>query len=283
MPRLKISIVSVIIFFLWIWFGKSLMITIGLFIAVMLHEISHILSCHLLGYQVSQLKLTIFGGCLEIDPLFEANPVAEMMIAAAGPAMNWIMVLGVGYLNFLGIAHDYLSAWQQINLLIGLVNLLPAYPLDGGRIIHAWLSIKFGLKVSARLSRISTIIIAVGFLLSGFIRFFMQRRGIYFILSGVFLFLQFFFNKIPQLNSVWQICRYKKKRLNKKGFLNSRLVLVDSHTLLRLPLQYYGTNEYLFFYIEDGENDRKLVSEQQAWDTLFNRGYNATFNEILKD
>jgi stage IV sporulation protein FB len=280
MPRLKISLVSVAVFILWVWFGKNPIITVSLFIAVMLHEISHILCCRLLGYHVSELKLTIFGGCLQIDPLFEANPGAEMIIAAAGPAINGLMVLGVGYLKFLGITHDYLSIWRQVNLLIGIINLLPAYPLDGGRIIHAWLSAKFGLKASARLSRMITAVVSVGFLLSGFIQFFIQRRGMYLIMIGGFLFLQFFFNKMPQLNSIWQISLHKKRRLNKKGFLNSRLVLVDSHTLLRLPLQYYGTDEYLFFYINYGENNYKLVSEQQAWDTLFNRGYNATFNEI---
>ena len=101
--------------------------------ALAIHEFTHLLSCELLGYPIHELRLNILGGCLKVDPSFTVNPTAEFIIAAAGPLANLLMVGGVLYLRLLGISNIFLEYWLQINLLIGIVNLIPAAPLDGGR------------------------------------------------------------------------------------------------------------------------------------------------------
>ncbi len=280
-PRLKISILAAILFILGIWFGGAPLLTAGVFAAFLIHEISHLICCYSLGYRVSGLQINLFGGCLEIDPLFEADPGAETLIAAAGPAINFLMAAGVVYLSFLGIDSDYLSYWRQINLLIGGINLLPAYPLDGGRIVHSWLSKHHGFKTAARLSRLITGITAIILIISGLIQLVTSQNGLFFILVGIFIFWQFVFINKPFQSSLWQIHWYKKNRLQKKGFINTKMVMVDARTLLRFPLQHYGTNEYLFFYIQDGQNNYRLIPEEKAWEALFSKGYNTTFKELL--
>jgi stage IV sporulation protein FB len=277
MPRLKIGLTLIIIVGGLILGGNNSWLVAGVLAALMIHEISHILTSLLLGYQVSELKLTIFGGCMTIDPLFEANPNAEMLIAAAGPAINFIMALGVAYLDFLGFRHDYLEYWQQLNLGIGLVNLLPAYPLDGGRMIHACLTKISGLKTAARVSRGLTLGVALFFMISGSIQFFLKTGGITFLMVGAFIFVQLWYSKAPELN-FWQIRRQKQKSFHQKGFLNAKLILVEPGTPLRMPLKYYGTQEYLVFFLEDGSKNFRLISEDQAWNILSKEGYQATFN-----
>lgn len=277
-PRLKVGLTLIIIMGGLIFWGNNPWLVAEVLTALMIHEISHILTSLLLGYQVSELKLTVFGGCLTIDPLFEANPNAEMIIAAAGPVINFIMALGVAYLGFLGFHHDYLGYWQQLNLGISLVNLLPAYPLDGGRIIHAWLTKISGLKTAARVSRALTFGVALFFLISGSIQVFLKNGGVIFLSVGLFILVQLWYNKAPEMN-FWRMRRHKQKLLRHQGFLNSKLVLVEPGTPLRLPLQYYGTHEYLLFFWEDGHQNLRLISEDQAWNILCKEGFQATFNQ----
>jgi Zn-dependent protease len=278
LPRLKVGLTLIIILGGLILCGCNPWLVAGGLAALMIHEISHILASRLLGYQVSQLRLNIFGGCLTIDPLFEANPNAEIIIAAAGPAINFLMVLGVAYLGFLGVDHDYLRDWQQLNLGIGLVNLLPAYPLDGGRIVHAWLMKAGGLKVAARVARGITLGVALFFLISGSIQIYLKTGGFTFVIMGLFIFIQLWHGKAPEMN-FWQIRRHKQNLLRQKGFLNSKLVMVEPQTPLRLPLQYYGANEYLLFCFDDGRKNIRLISEDQAWNILCREGYQAIFNQ----
>jgi len=283
MPHLKIGLTIIILFGLLVLYSNNIWLFVGIFAALIVHEISHILTSRLLGYQVSQLKLTIFGGCLTIDPLFEANPNAEILIAAAGPAINFLMALGVWYLQLLGIRNEYLGYWQQLNLSIGLVNLLPTYPLDGGRILHAWLAMTSGLKTAARVVRMVALGVALFFLISGCIQVILKTGGLMFIIIGSFILGQVWYGKAPEMNFLWQVRRHKQKILKQKGFLTSRMVMVESRTPLRLPLQYYGTNEYLLFLVDDGLKNLRLISEEQAWNILFQEGYQATFKEIAKD
>lgn len=284
MPHIKIGLTLIILVGLLVFYGNNIWLIAGVFAALMIHEISHLLTSRLLGYQVTQLKLTIFGGCLTIDPLFEANPNAEAIIAAAGPAINFIMALGVWYLQLLGIRNDYLGYWQQLNLGIGLVNLLPAYPLDGGRILHAWLTQTCGLKIAAHVVRAITLGVALFFLISGCIQVWLKTGGLTLIIIGLFIIGQLWYGKAPEINFIWQVHRHKQKLLKQKGFLTSRMVMVESRTPLRLPLQYYGTNEYLLFLVDDGVKNLRLISEEQAWNILSKEGYQATFKEaILKE
>lgn len=277
MPRLKIGLTLIIIMGGLILWGNNPWLVAGVLAALVIHELSHILTSLLLGYQVSELKLTIFGGCMTIDPLFEANPNAEMLIAAAGPAINFVMVLGAVYLGFLGFHHDYLEYWRQLNLGIGLLNLLPAYPLDGGRMIHACLAQINGFKTAARVSRGLTLGVALFFLISGSIQALLKTGGITFLMVGTFIFAQLWYGKAPELN-FWQIRRQKQKSLRQKGFLNAKLILVEPGTPLQVPLKYYGSHEYLIFFMEGEGKKFRLISEEQAWNILSKEGYQATFN-----
>lgn len=275
-PRIKIGLTLIVISFGLIISGHNLWLVAGVLLALGLHEISHILTSNLLGYQVFELKMTVFGGCLTIDPLFHANPNAELVIAAAGPALNLLMALGVVYLDYLGIHHDYLEYWRKLNLGLGLVNLIPAYPLDGGRIIHAWLAKINGLKSAALVSRWISLGMAVFLLISGLLRLFLKTGGFTFLMVGLFVLVQCWFCKTPEIN-VWKILRQKQKNLNQKGFINARLVRVEPGTPLRLPLQHSGTQEYLLFFMEDACKNIRLMSEEHAWHILGKEGYQATF------
>jgi Zn-dependent protease/CBS domain-containing protein len=111
-----------------------------LFLAsILLHELGHSWVARHEGIEVDSITLWLFGGVSQFKGRF-ASPGAEFRVAATGPLVS--IVLG-GVFVLIALAHppsyvDGVAAWLgYINLILGVFNLLPASPLDGGRVLHA--------------------------------------------------------------------------------------------------------------------------------------------------
>jgi len=94
------------------------------------HEFGHALAAQKLGLEVKEIVITPLGGLASISGL-TARPVDEAKIAFAGPAVN-LLIAAIAML----IPSALSSTVVFINLALGLGNLLPIFPLDGGRIIR---------------------------------------------------------------------------------------------------------------------------------------------------
>lgn len=273
------------IFFCWL-FGFSLNHgTIGFILlalaALAIHETTHILCCELLGFPVRELRWTLLGGSLKVDPAFTINPTAESLIAASGPCANLLMAAGVLYLELLGIKNGYLSYWLQINLFIGFLNLIPAVPLDGGRILHAWLNKNLGLKNSYSIQKKITAVIGLLFLTLGSVRLYQHQAGTIHLSIAIFIIYHWFSFKNPDISLILKTLQQKRKNLIRDGFLNIKPVLVEPNTPLRLPLEYYGSADYLLFFYQDKTKKMRIISEETAWDSLINQGFDASFEKII--
>ncbi|MCD4656956.1 MAG: site-2 protease family protein [Planctomycetes bacterium] len=135
---------------------------LSIFAIILLHELAHSLVAIRFGSKVRNITLLPIGGVAQIENIPE-KPVQEILIAVAGPAVNFAFVLAVGlYLGdfniFLTKASELFStsAREQLpvislteflvffgtfNLFIGTFNLLPGFPMDGGRIFRGFLSL----------------------------------------------------------------------------------------------------------------------------------------------
>jgi Zn-dependent protease/CBS domain-containing protein len=115
----------------------------GLFVSIIAHEFSHSLVARRLGMPMKGITLFIFGGVAEMgdEP---PNARAEFWMALAGPVASLLIAAGFYGLDRLGAGMNWpltLTAvagyLAMINLVLAVFNLLPAYPLDGGRILRA--------------------------------------------------------------------------------------------------------------------------------------------------
>jgi len=112
------------------------------FASLLAHEYGHALTARREGMEIEGINLWLFGGVAQFRGMFPSAG-AELRIAAAGPAVS--LVLGVFFLAVAGLidfaaAVDAIAAYLgSINLLLVVFNLLPALPLDGGRILRALL------------------------------------------------------------------------------------------------------------------------------------------------
>jgi len=127
--------------------------------SVVVHELSHSLTALRLGLAVKQIRLLIFGGLSEIER--EADtPRAEMLITIAGPASSAVLAVGFFFTApLLGFAPAFASLFRWLGIVNGVLavfNLLPGFPLDGGRALRAFLWARTGNRVRA--TRVATTI-----------------------------------------------------------------------------------------------------------------------------
>jgi Zn-dependent protease len=113
---------------------------LGLFLSVLLHELGHALAAQRLGIRTQRITLWLLGGVAQLERI-PREPKKELFIALAGPLVSFALALLFRLLRqeagALGFLTHYLAL---VNLMLGLFNLLPALPLDGGRVYRALLA-----------------------------------------------------------------------------------------------------------------------------------------------
>jgi Zn-dependent protease len=133
-----------------------------LFLAVIFHEASHALVARSLGVTVRDIVVHPLGGMTRLD-WGARDPRKEALISSAGPAINLVIagLLWLAFRNQLGQEGRWtnwvLVPFLMVNVALGVLNLVPAFPMDGGRILRALLSTRLGhlpaTRVAARIGR----------------------------------------------------------------------------------------------------------------------------------
>lgn len=127
----------------------------GLFFGVFIHELSHSLVARRYGIKIESITLLFFGGIASVEDR-ETDPRVEFRMALAGPVMSLLFGLVCAALLYLSplIIRDstlagpvmYIFGYLAIlNILLFLFNLLPAFPMDGGRVLRAYLALRMPL------------------------------------------------------------------------------------------------------------------------------------------
>lgn len=139
----------------WLEMGWLSLFVLAVFVCVILHEFGHALTARRYGVETQDIILSPIGGVARLNRLPD-QPLQEFFVALAGPMVNLViaLLLSVCFL-FIPFSELYghlsvkdprafIPMLVLLNLLLAVFNLLPAFPLDGGRIFRALLSIRLG-------------------------------------------------------------------------------------------------------------------------------------------
>jgi Zn-dependent protease len=139
------------------------------FASVVLHELGHALVARKLGVHVAGIELSFFGGAAKMVQI-PRTARHEIAIAAAGPAVSLVLG-GLGFGLGTALHVPLLSMIGWINFVIAAFNLIPALPMDGGRILRAALTYKMDFvratDVSVYVARVFTVLFALYGLATG--------------------------------------------------------------------------------------------------------------------
>lgn len=163
----------------------GLALAIALFAAVLLHELAHAVTALRQGARVRAITLMVLGGVTEIDH-DDATPGQALWVAFAGPLVNLLLAavsLGAARLPIGLDGQVFLLLFGLINLFIAVFNLLPAFPLDGGRMLKAALCFKLPEETATRVA----VGIGRGLALAGIV-FALMHGDLFLALIALFLF-----------------------------------------------------------------------------------------------
>jgi len=174
--------------------GWSLLFILTLFFCIILHEFGHALTAKKYGINTKDIILLPIGGLARLEKLPD-DPKQELWVALAGPMVNvvifFFLILIIAFSGF-----DP-ESWEELhldggsiliylatsNMILALFNLIPAFPMDGGRVLRAFLSTKMSRVKATEIAGSIGQFLAMGFVFLGLF------YNPFLVLIGIFIFL----------------------------------------------------------------------------------------------
>ncbi len=269
--KLRFNLLFLAICILYICLGLGLEILI-IVVSVILHELAHLIVALLLGIRFLEIELLPFGGQAKVEDFTGLEPSKEICIAIAGPLCS-LSICAVFYFFSLPFYPQAISYLIKINLLLGLFNLLPALPLDGGRVLRASLSPLVGFRKATSICAIIGKILAIIIAGYGGYLIYVANYGVNFIIIGVLLYWAAYREKNLLMFAFMRYLINKQGELGRKGFLGGEQVISKKDTLIKDILHTSRPITYmLVFIVDDDNNVIGVKTEAELIETLLQKG-----------
>ncbi|MDD4335155.1 MAG: M50 family metallopeptidase [Desulfotomaculaceae bacterium] len=254
------------------------------FSVVLLHELAHVATARRLGINVSDVELLPFGGVCRIGGEVVLDPSKEILVAAAGPAANLLLV-GLGtVLKGYGLWDDKLTSFFiQCNFLVASFNLLPALPLDGGRVFRAYLAKRVGFREATYKAAWLGQFWGVSIVLLGTAGLLMGISGLDILIIGSFLLYAATREKgLAPFHFIRHLTQ-KKLELVAAGVLPAEpLVSFDYVRLKDITETFIPHRFHVVILLDKDWQYKGVVSEAQIVDALLKDGMNINMGALIK-
>lgn len=245
---------------------------------VCLHELAHYLVAKKLGYTLNKLYLLPYGVCLSYkSECF--TPEDEIYIALAGPISNALLcIIFIALWWIFPCTYEFTMFACFASFVTFIYNLLPVYPLDGGRVLSAIFKVKFKKELGKKIIKIINIIFSIIFFLIFLISIFYRINFNYLMISIIIL------TGLIETNfeSKYELINHKmrKKQLKKGVKVNIKAFSSDTYLYkIYSSINHYKIN-YFVIKFDNGEKE-KVINEETLEKILIKYGAKSTFNDIL--
>lgn len=173
----------------------SVLFVISIFVTVFLHELGHALAAKRYNINTKDITLLPIGGLARLERIPE-KPSEELVVAIAGPTVNIALAVITGLLISVPDAEsltlqltagvnssNFFLNFLVVNIWLALFNLIPAFPMDGGRVLRAILSMNMDRRKATNIAAKIGQVLAMGFVFIGF------YSNPFLIFIGLFIFL----------------------------------------------------------------------------------------------
>lgn len=239
--------------FIFIILGEALAFFVY-FIVVVLHEIAHAVVAQRLGYGLNKIYLLPFGAMLDINQNFVTRE-DEIKVALAGPSFNFILAfLCLGLWWIFPETYAFTSFFVFCNIITGLVNLLPCYPMDGGRVLVAMLESKLKREKALKISYIFNYVFSVIFLILFFINLKLEVN-ISYALMAIFIFFGTINNKF---SGNYSMIKFNDKT---RDIYEVKSILVKGNTPLYKIFKHFNSKKFNIVYVQLENGQIKMLTE----------------------
>jgi len=150
-------------------------VALGLFAGVLVHELAHSLVARRKGIRINSITLLIFGGVASMEeelpdprselPMAFVGPVASLIVGLVASGLVYCIPIFINDPETAGVFIFLFGYLGVLNIILFLFNLLPAFPMDGGRVLRAWLAQRMPLpratKIAADIGKVFAVVFAI--------------------------------------------------------------------------------------------------------------------------
>lgn len=246
---------------------------------ILFHELIHIFVASRFGCKLYNINLNIFGanaGLINVDDL---SLTKKIIVYASGPIFNLLVALVfliVGMDNTNQLIEDSL----MINLTLGVMNLLPAYPLDGGVIYESLLSKKLLYKRAKKIVGYASYLVGILFLVLGCITI-IHKVNISLFLTSALITYTTFIDREKTMYIMMENIIKKRTKIIKGEYIENKSISIYYKTGLVKIMGLVDKNKFNTFYILDEEMRLlKIIHEDEIIEALKEFG-NITIEEYI--
>ena len=277
MVKISKWIIPQIIVFLILGLKNSLFLA---FFWIIIHELCHCLVALSLGVKMKQITLGPLGASLELEKLDDIGYEKEVLICLAGPLANLAIALIFYFLKG-SYDTDFIIQSFNVNLVLGLFNLLPAYPLDGSRILRGFLSTIMFYKKAHNLSMNISYFVSSLILLVFILFLFIHKLNLSLLLCSIFIFYLTYKEKKRIMYIMVGDMINKRRKFQKNKCLESKILSVHYKQGLVNVFSMVDKNKFNYFLVLN--DDMRVIGElyeDELVDGLKTHG-NITLEEFL--
>lgn len=280
--KFKLNLLFLFVLFLFSLTGLFFRATLS-FMVVVVHELAHSIAAKQLGVEVREIELLPFGGVAKFRDLIELDPQIEFKVAIAGPVINFILAAVAALLiRYQVLSGEYMWFFLRLNIMMGMFNFIPAFPLDGGRILRAKLTSRMGFKDATtwvlQWSKLIAVVLAV-----------ISIVGIYYGYINIMIVIISFFIYFVAVKegrfSHYALMQYLAKKrglILDRGIIDAKQLVALSNTPLKEVLDKLVPRSFhTIMVIDEDCNILGLITEEKLINNLIKGNLNSKVRDIL--
>ncbi|WP_339920990.1 site-2 protease family protein [uncultured Flavobacterium sp.] len=260
----------------------SVIFVLCIFVTVVMHEFGHALAVKNYGIQTKDITLLPIGGLARLDKMPE-KPIEELVVAFAGPLVNILLALITGFFITFPENAEVLAAQLStgvnasnfslnffiVNIVLAVFNLIPAFPMDGGRILRALLAFKFRRHVATRIAARIGQFIAMGFIFLGFF------SNPFLIFIGLFVIVS------AQMETEHAASKFILKGFKVREVLMKQYLSIDVNEPIKTAIALLLDSQSKIFMITENNEPVGTLNRDQIIAALSERGENTDVRSAM--
>jgi len=247
--KFKINLLFLVLCILYSYLGLMQEILI-IIVSVLLHELGHTITGLMAGIKVTEIELYPFGGQATVEDFTGLVPEKEIYMSLGGPAIS-LSVAALSYYLHLEFVQTSFQFFVKFNILLGMFNLLPALPLDGGRVARAIIVKFIGYKDATRKTACMGKLIAIILFVISMYNMVVINSGFNLLVISVFLFWAACRETRLLSYSFMRYLLHKKNELSRNRYMPTLQLISHQDVLIKNILNTTRPTYYMLVVVVD--------------------------------